>query len=233
RRLFTRRRLVTALLTLAVLLPLWRDSPVSGQEPIVLKEALVIPPVGRYSRTALHTDGLEAEIVAGRWKAPQAGDKVTLPGGAESAWEKGTAGEDGTVNHKALRGGYLYWSVPADAERVMVLEASGHAMAYVNGEPRVGDFYQSGYVRLPVLLRKGTNDLLFHCVRRAASVSGTLRARLVPPKGEAYLDPADALIPDLLDNDRQRRAWAAVIVGNASPRTRDGLVLVAHVEGVS
>ncbi len=37
----------------------------------------------------------------------------------------------------------------------MILEASGHAVAMVNGEPRVGDPYEMGYVKLPVLLKAG------------------------------------------------------------------------------
>jgi dienelactone hydrolase len=191
-------------------------------EPIVLGEALVIRPVGTSGRAPLHLDLLEAEIVAGRWKAPREGDKIELLGGKEAAWEKASAGKGGTLKHAALRGGYAYWAVPSDTERVMILEASGHLMAYVNGEPRTGDLYGYGYVRLPVLLRKGTNDLLFLAGR------GTLRARLVAPKSDIYLEGADALLPDLLEGESSWMSWAAMVVVNATTRTQENVHLIVQ-----
>src|SRR5215831_12569828 len=116
---------------------------------IVLGDCLVIPPVERYGRVPLPIDFLQAEIVAGNWKAPKAGDKLALSGGATRTWEAATA-KDGALAHAALNGGYLFWPVHLDASRVMLLEASGHATAYVNGEPRAGDPYSNGLVRLPV-----------------------------------------------------------------------------------
>src|SRR5260370_27706587 len=77
-------------------------------ETIALSDCLVIKPVGRYGRAALHTDAIEAEIVAGRWKAPQAGDKVMLPNGTEQKWESATA-KDGALDHPALAAGDFYW----------------------------------------------------------------------------------------------------------------------------
>ncbi len=191
-------------------------------EPLVLREALVVRPVGAVGRDPLHLDLLEADIVAGRWKSPREGDKVGLPGGLQAPWEKAEADKGGVLKHRNLRGGYAYWAVPSDAERVMVLEASGHLLAYVNGEPRTGDPYGYGYVRLPVLLRKGTNDLLFQVGR------GTLRARLVAPKSELYLDNADALLPDLLEGESPGMAWGAVVVVNASTRTQGHAHLIVQ-----
>ena len=91
--------------------------------------------------------------------------------------------KEGWLGHKSLQGGYAYWAAEAEAAGVWLLEASGHAMVYVNGEPRAGDIYQTGYVRLPVQLKKGTNHLLFHAVR------GRVRAKLVPVKSEAMFNP--------------------------------------------
>ena len=50
-----------------------------------------------------------------------------------------------------------------------------------NGEPRMGDPYQTGMVRLPVLLRPGTNDFLFQGSR------GRIWAKLVAPRAPAEL----------------------------------------------
>jgi dienelactone hydrolase len=186
---------------------------------ILLSDCLVLKPVGRYGRSALHTDALEAEIVAGRWKEPSAGDKVSAPDGTDRTWEAATAGKDGSLNHAALAGGYLYWKVKADAPRILLLQASGHNMVYVNGEPRTGDPYQYGFVRLPVQLHKGDNELLFHCSR------GRLQARLVEPAFPVMLDPRDATLPDVIADETAKELLAAVVVINASDKPLTGLTL--------
>jgi dienelactone hydrolase len=180
-----------------------------GPPDVVLNDCLVIPPVGAHGRAPLHVDLIEAALVAGRWKAPRAGDTVTLPGGEVRTWAKARAGKDGAVSHPALRGGYLYWRVRADSERVVLLEASGHLHATVNCAPRAGDPYGNGIVRLPVLLRKGDNDLLFHVAR------GRLAARLTTPPAPVLLDTRDLTLPDLLEGHKEP-PWAALVLVNAS-----------------
>ena len=66
-------------------------------DEIVLREALVIERVGEYGRSAVHTDAIEALVVAGRWLAPQAGDSVALPDWTVRTWETASADEDGKV----------------------------------------------------------------------------------------------------------------------------------------
>jgi pimeloyl-ACP methyl ester carboxylesterase len=199
------------------------------QEPakeIVLRECLVIAPVGRYGRSAVHADALESQIVAGRWAPPKAGDMVKLADGSSRRWEPAQAAKDGALTHEALGGGYAFFTVPATQKRVMLLEANGHVMAYVNGEPRTGDLYQTGYVHLPVLLRQGTNDFLFHVGR------GRLQAKLVRPKAEAVLDLSDTTVPDAVVGEAVK-TWAAVVVINATDRPADDLYLRATCAGTA
>jgi hypothetical protein len=190
---------------------------------IVLREGLVIPPVGRSGRSAVHQDAIEAEIVVGQWKTPRSGDVVRLPDGSERKWEAVKATEDGTLKHAALGGGYAQFEVPSEASRVMVLEAAGHGMVYVNGEPRTGDPYSHGYVHLPVLLREGGNEFLFHVGR------GSLQAKLVEPKAAAMLDLADPTLPDLIVG-QATDSLAAVVVINAS-RDLQQLAIEATLSG--
>jgi pimeloyl-ACP methyl ester carboxylesterase len=201
-------------------------SPAFGADPpakeMALGDCLVLAPVGRYSRGPLHIDALEAEIVAGRWKAPRAREVVRWVGG-ERTWEAAHASKEGAIDHDALRGGYLYWKVAAERPEVMLLEASGHLAVYVNGEPRAGDPYQNGIVRLPVQLRSGDNDLLFHCGR------GHLNARLVPPTRAVFLDTRDVTLPDLLSDLPPEPA--ALLVVNASTKPIDGLMFAASCDG--
>src|SRR5262249_35462353 len=102
--------------------------------------------------------------------------------------------------------------------------ASGHSMVYVNGEPRMGDPYQTGYVRIPVLLRAGTNGLLFQASR------GRLKATLTAPKADALLNTADSTLPDLVLGEAAE-AWGAVVVVNATQRPLRDLALRATCGG--
>ncbi|MCL5096665.1 MAG: prolyl oligopeptidase family serine peptidase [Candidatus Omnitrophica bacterium] len=181
----------------------------SSSPVIRLDRALVIESIGRSGRAAVHTDTLEARIVAGQWQAPNAGETVRAASGIERKWEWASADKDGQLTERALRGGYVYWPVNSAAEKVMILEAAGHSLVYVNGQIRAGDPYQFGYVRLPVLLRAGTNDFLFQCSR------GRLRAQLTTPTGPVMFSAADNTLPDIVPGDKGP-LWGAVVVVNAT-----------------
>ena len=110
-------------------------------------------------------------------------------------------------------------------ERLLLLEASGHALVYLNGEPRGGDPYAHGYVRLPFQLHKGPNTFLFQ-----ASRGHKITARLRTPAAPAVLNPGDVTAPDLL-GDAPVNAEASIVVINASQRWTDGLEIVSEVPG--
>jgi predicted esterase len=212
----------SVLVLAAILFRADADEP-AGKE-IVLKSGLVVPPVGRYGRAPFPVDPIVARLVAGTWTAPKEGDAVQSAAGKARKWTPITAGKDGAFSSQALGGGYAYFAVPSDSERVMILAASGHMLVYVNGEPRVGDIYQTGYVRLPVLLHKGTNHLLFHVAR------GNLRARLIAPAAAAQLNADDALLPDLVD-EQFNEVEGALPVINSRETPAKGLVLKVECAG--
>ncbi len=192
----------------------------AADAPALPDEALVLPPVGGGGRTPVAADAVAAQIVAGKWQAPKAGDAVTLPDGATRKWEPLKAEKPGSWSGRALGGGYAYFSVTAPADAVMLLQASGHSMVYVNGEPRAGDPYQHGYVKLPVLLHKGENELLFQVGR------GQLSAKLEEVKSDALFNTADVTLPTLLVG-RKTQTWGGVVVVNATPRPLELLTLEA------
>ncbi len=187
----------------------------AAQEPvsIPLTEALLLEPVGRAGRVAVHEDALERQIVAGAFTAPKEGDGVTLPDGTVAHWITATADDNGWFEHPALRGGYALMTFEAPQPRVMLLEAQGHSMVYANGSPRAGDPYRTGAVRLPVLLNAGSNTFLFQVAR------GGVRAQLVEPAAELLLPPQDQTLPDLLVGE-PADVIGAVLVTNVSTRPR-------------
>jgi dienelactone hydrolase len=178
----------------------------------------------RYGRAPVHTDAIEAEIVAGRWSSPKADDTVRVSEEVERIWQAATPDEEGWVEHDALRGGYACLTVEADTERVMVLEAAGHSMVYVNGVPRAGDPYATGWIELPVHLNAGTNTFLFPVGR------GRVRARLVAPKEEAQFNLRDTTLPDMIRGE-EGELWGALPVINATRSVLEDLCIEAAYEG--
>ena len=195
-------------------------------DAIEMNSALVIGPVARGGRVPIPIDPIQAEIVAGRWTAPKAGDTLTLSNGTKRTWEMITAGKDGAIGSPALQGGYAFISVPSDIERVMILEAQSHSMVYVNGEPRAGDPYGYGSARLPILLHRGANTFLFSCG------TGRVHARLVAPKAAVLLNTGDTTLPDWLVGEREP-AWGAVVVINAANSPASHLAIRAARAGAS
>lgn len=207
-------------LNLTLLLLFQLVLPAVAQNEIVPKEAVVIPSVGRGGRVAIHTDAVEAKIVAGAWTPPKVSDTVSIAGGQTRAWKRLEVNKDGVFQDSALNGGYASIVVSVDSPKTFVLEASPYSMVYVNSEPRVGDPYGYGYVRLPVQLKAGPNELLFLCAR------GQLRTKLVAPKSDALLNTGDMTLPDFVVGERDA-LLGAVIVLNTTPQTLKNLTLRA------
>lgn len=193
----------------------------AGAQTIEPSACLALPSVTSGGRWALHRDPVEAQIVAGSWRAPTAGERVETPSGGSRTWQVVHADKDGAFQV----GGYAYFEAPSGEERVVLLEASGHSLVYVNGEPRVGDPYSNGSVRIPVQLHRGVNGLLFLAGR------GSLRVRLAPLPSPVFLDLADPTLPDArvgapLD------ALGGLVLVNATPHTLKGVRITTEGEGM-
>jgi pimeloyl-ACP methyl ester carboxylesterase len=184
----------------------------------------VITQVTRGARSAVIVDPVQAMLVGGTWKAPAEGEELTGTDGKPHKWRTIQADKGGTFeDDDALGGGgYAFVRVPSDRERVMLLRASGHAMVYVNGEPRVGDPYSNGILEdLPVLLKKGDNELLF------ATGRGRLKVSLVDPPADVFISKLDPTLPDFI-RGRSNTLPAAVLAVNATTRP---MTLSASVSG--
>ncbi|MGV3774601.1 MAG: prolyl oligopeptidase family serine peptidase, partial [Verrucomicrobiales bacterium] len=190
----------------------------------VFREALGIRRVGEGGRSPLHTDAIEARIVAGNWTFPTAGEELTAPNGSNQAWNRLSAKTDDWFEGDVLRGGYLAVQCVTEKPEVRVLAATGHSMVYVNGAPRGGDVYAYGYMRVPVELQAGTNTFLF------ATGRGRLHAALEVPKSDVFLQTSDMTLPDLLIGEPVPE-WGAVVALNASTNWLTNLVIRSELKG--
>jgi hypothetical protein len=197
------------------------DEPVPAT--IIPTDYVVLPAVGEYGRLPLHRDALEAQIVAGSWKSPEAGDTVEALDGKQEIWQAVTA-RDGALDTRSLRGGYAFTTFEAPADGAMLLAASGHASVYVNGELRAGDPYKLGWLQLPVHVQKGRNTLLFHLA------SDKLSARLTTPNDDVILGDADRTLPTILRGEK-KPAWAAIPVLNTTDDILNNIQIVCRTAG--
>ncbi len=179
---------------------------VAFAQDIVIQDGVAIGDLPRSRRSPVHVDPVEAMLVAG--------------GVATQSWQVIEVGDDGWFRGPALRGGYIAATVELDAARTMILDARGHSLVYVNGVPRAGDPYNYGFVRLPVPLRAGTNELLFKITR------GRMQATLREPRAPVMLDTGDMTLPDLIEGGHDVYDAAVVATNATGEWVRDLTVVV-------
>jgi poly(3-hydroxybutyrate) depolymerase len=192
----------------------------AAAESVDVREGLTLPGARRGRRQAIPGDPIVARIVAGTWAMPKAGEAADLGDGRDREWQRVEAQAEG---FRAPPGSYLAIEAASDADRVMVLEASGHGAVHVGDEPRVGDPYATGYVRLPVRLRKGSTPLLFLGGR-----GGSIPVKLTAPKAPALLNAGDLTTPDLVRGE-PLESPGSIVVLNATDAPLDGVKIVSRV----
>jgi len=216
-----------------------QTSITEATDSMILQQGLDIDDIGQYGRSPVHQDALAEQIVLGTWTIPKASDTITSEKGETKSWQPIKADSNGWFSDRRRRGGYIYVSVHSEAERIMILHMMGNSMAYVNGKPRVGSRYQSrdtskpwapnfAYVRVPVLLKKGHNDLLFKRTRRAG---GRVKATLIKPKAAVLLNSYDCTLPDLRVGESIETQGAVVLI-NATQKVRQDLQLTVSGSGL-
>lgn len=184
-------------------------------------EALVIGRVREGGRQPIRTDAVEHRLVQGTFEAPQEGETVENVQGVSQSWNTVDAQPDGWITAPALRSGYAFCQYEAPEDEVLLLDASGHSMVYVNGVPRVGDPYRYGATVLPIELRKGTNEFLFLCGR--GGVKASLRPLPEDDSGtktlETFFLERDDTLPDIV-RDRPGDLLAGVVLVNGATENR-------------
>jgi dienelactone hydrolase len=190
---------------------------------LAVSQMISIGPVGKSGRIPFVTDAIQARIVKGEWEAPTEGQSITLPDGSRKTWKKAVADKDGWFSGPDFEGGYAACRIDADSDRIVLLEAAGDSMVYVNGVPRVGDPYAYGWVRLPISLHRGSNSLLFLTGR------GRMKVQLEAPPSALILSRDDMTLPDAVAGINNRAQKGALVVINASAKPARDLLLTCNV----
>lgn len=198
------------------------------QAELPLTGGLSVSDVSSWGRRPINTDRVVALMINNTLGEPMPGDLLDAADTTTSntpRWAEVHAELDGTID--LPRGSYVLVRVLSETQRVMMLKAKGHAMVYVNGEPRMGDPYAHGVTQIPVLLHAGMNQLLF-----AHAGRGPMSAKLVAPPKPVFISMDDMTRPTIAAEDRDHAAGllAGVVVINAS-QTAQTLHLSSPVDG--
>lgn len=201
-----------------------------AQEIYYFKTALFLPSGGRYGREALYTDMLAYQLYTKTLKTPVEG----------AVWGKGENGEDivwqpvvaDSANRLFRRGGrgggfgrsgYMYLTYTADKEGVALLNVRGSSSLFFNGVLHAGDPYNSGWLYIPVKLKKGLNELY----ARGSFVIASLSF----PAKQVLLNTEDPTLPSIIINGQNSALNSAVVVINTSSKELKGLQMRSHVMG--
>jgi len=198
--------------------------PAEAKE-IALTKGLAVGLIGQYGRLAVPADLLAWQMASGTMAAPREGVAVGKNAkGEDLAWAAVGADDKGWIENRALAGGYLYITVESARPRTMILDATGFYVAWINGEPRGGEKYGADYLRHPVRLAKGRNELLFRGER------GRFKGRLYEPPAEVFFTDKDMTLPDLVAGEGGP-VWAGLRLVNATGERLEGIEILLRAGG--
>jgi len=204
----------------AGLVPAHAQSDSSGPDTSTVRNGLAVQGTMEYDRSAIYKDTLLHRWARGDLEPPTHGRAVGAPG--SSQWTRVTANEKGYFEGEQLEDGYLYVSVEADSPQTVLLRASGHIQALVDGVQHMGDPYDYGWLRQPIQLREGINHLYFR------NEWGRVRVQLLRSPKSFSIATQDLTLPDLRI-DANESTWGAVRVTNTTETPTSSLALRVQV----
>lgn len=182
-----------------------------AQEEYYFTKGLAVSGVHRYGREALYSDKLAYQLYTNALKKPVEGE---FPGinnsrGEPVKWQLISADSAKRFRGRGF-GGYIYFTYDADKEKTALLNISGNSAVFFNGELHAGDPYNSGWLYIPVKLKKGLNELY---VRQG----GQMIVKLLFPKIPVQLNTGDPTLPFIVLGEANNLLKGAIVVINSSP----------------
>ncbi len=202
----------------------------AAQETYQFTKGLIVPVSYQYGREAIYTDPLAYQLHTDNLKKPVEGTAfATDDSGQTVIWQAVVADSANRLYKRGLRrggfgrGGYVYLTYTADAARTALLNITGNSSVYVNGELHAGDPYNSGWLYIPVPLKKGLNEFYV----RGAFIS----AKLIFPAKNVLLNTEDPTLPSIILNEDNNNLQGAVVVINTTSKEVKGLQLKSNLMG--
>jgi len=187
-----------------------------AQEEYYFTNGLMVSGVHRYGREALYSDKLAYQLYTNTMKKPVEGGSlgITNNRGEEIKWQLIKADSANRFRSRGFGfgggGGYIYFTYEAGKEKTALLNISGNSAVFINGELHAGDPYSSGWLYIPVKLKKGLNELYVRS-------GGQMIVKLSFPKAPVQLNTGDPTLPYIILGEPGNLLNGAVVVINSSP----------------
>src|SRR4029078_3571836 len=120
-------------------------------------------------------------------------------------------------------GGYLYLTYQSDKNQTALLNVKGNSAVLVNGVLHAGDPYSSGWLYIPVELKKGLNEFYVR--------GGFIIASLVFPDKPVALNIEDPTLPFIAPGNQNEDLMGAVVLINTTSKTLKGLKIKSSLQG--
>jgi len=193
-----------------------------AQDTLCLTKALRADSLHHYGREAIYTDLLAMRLYE-RGAAPTASGGATIT--ASGSWKEVEAD---SLHQFRTRGfgnsSYLYLTYNSPGAITALLHMKGCSGLFFNAVPHAGDAYGSGWLYIPVLLKKGLNELYLR-------PAGLTTVQLIFSGPEAALNVEDPTLPMVIAGAADTSLYGAVVVINRSDRVLKAARIKAVVEG--
>ncbi|MCF0070101.1 prolyl oligopeptidase family serine peptidase [Dyadobacter sp. CY261] len=193
------------------------------------KDGLAIGPCHQYGREALYTDQLAYQLYKGTLKPQEGGVLLSDAKAGEVKWKKVQADSTHRFRGDAFSNGYVYLTYESSKEQAAILTITGQDMIFLNGVPRGGDMYRYGWMHLPVLLKKGKNEIYARVARFGRF--GGITANLTFPTKQVSINTEDLTISDVVPGFKNDSLWTGVVISNMTKKSLTGLEMKAVVAG--
>lgn len=215
-----------------LILFLFACNAVIAQDTVHFTKGLMVSSGSRYGREAIYTDVLAWKMYNNALQKPGLNTLFDISEKGDTiVWKEVNADSTGrfrTFSRRNFqrstnpflnpgsvdrRADYLYLTYNAEKQQSAVLYIEGNSGVYFNGVPHMGDPYSLGYMLIPVLLKKGLNEIYI----RGANV---LPAIIVHNK-PVSLNISDLTLPSIVINQQTGILKGAITVINTSSKAAE------------
>lgn len=195
-----------------------------AQKTEYFKKGLIISGGHHYGREALYIDTLAYQLNNNSLQKPVAGGTIAA-GTGKNTWREVSADSLNRFRSRGFgRSGYLYLTYNSAQEENVLLNIQGNSAVYVNGVLHAGDLYASGWLYLPVKLKKGENELFVR-------TSFQTVASITHPEKPVMISVQDSTLPFVVLGEQNVMMQGAVVVQNTTDQELRNYKIISEVAG--
>jgi predicted esterase len=201
---------------------------VFSQETFFFTKGLFLPGIHHYGREAIYTDSLAFQLYSQTLEKPYLGKGFWANSNQPSkSWQPINANNNHVFESKGFGlGGYLYLTYNASIAQNVLLHVKGNSSVYVNGVLHAGDPYSSGWLYIPIQLKKGENEFY---VRRYFQTT----VSIIFPEKPVSIYTEDATLPNIVLNVQNGYLQGSIVIVNSSTKDMTQLQIESWLAGKS